>query len=621
MEQFKIIEAITDNQDYIREVTTRIFGELSEEQFQRLFSLFEWIEIKAGNQLIQQGDSPDHIYFLIYGRLTAALEDLNGSLKIMGEVVPGQAVGETGVMAEQERSAHVFAARDSVLIRLSREMLNKLGMEFPTLIMNLAKTVIRRTVDNSKKKQIASKINVAFLSTGHFPGIDDFFDKLIPVLNTYGKTRLVNWKGILQELNMSTEELNKSSQDYTVKIRLNKLLDSIESTSKYVLYYADESDKFWVDKIISHADVIYILKSPQGAEELTTLENKLFSDNLRNKLTAQNLIILHPNGDKRPQGTAEILKNRPVKLHHHIRLDNKQDIERIARFITGNTIGLALSGGGAKGLAHLGILMALKKRSIPIDYYAGTSIGTFAAAFGALDYSMDKMYSEGKVLAKFAPTRRRNMNFFPIISLMKGKHLDKFLDVHFGQYNLEDCWINSAHIASDLTKQEKVVIKTGLLSAAIRASISLPGIFPPAVHGNSLYIDGGLLENLPVEPLEELGINKQIVVTLQAAKQYELGYDVVPDSWEYFKQKYFKKKSVRVPNIASIIMQSMVLASISKYRNAIEKADLHLLPPVNKIGLLELDGFDKIVKIGNEYTESMLTDNIIQGLLGSDKDE
>lgn len=110
MEQFKIIEAITDNQDYIREVTTRIFGELSEEQFQRLFSLFEWIEIKAGNQLIQQGDSPDHIYFLIYGRLTAALEDLNGSLKIMGEVVPGQAVGETGVMAEQERSAHVFAA-------------------------------------------------------------------------------------------------------------------------------------------------------------------------------------------------------------------------------------------------------------------------------------------------------------------------------------------------------------------------------------------------------------------------------------------------------------------------------------------------------------------------------
>lgn len=612
MDQYKIIDPITEDQEYIKKITTSIFGELKEEQFQSLFPLFEWIEINAGNQLIQQGEKSEHIYFLVYGRLTAISEDLKGDFQVLGEVAPGQAVGETGVIAEQARSAHVFAARDSVLIRLSRAMLYKLGMQYPQLILNLAKTVIRRTVDNKRKKRRASTTNIIFLSSTPFHGIDIFFNELMPILNEYGNASLINQKKILKELNISAEELNKLSGDHALKIRLDKLLDSIESTSQYVIYYADESEDLWINKAISQADLIYLLKSPQAQDELTPLENKLFSDDFRYKLTSKELVILHPDGNSRPRGTAKILKNRPVKLHHHIRLDTKRDLERIARFITGNTVGIALSGGGAKGLAHVGILLGLRKKGIPIDYYAGTSIGTFISSFGALDYSDDKMLSEGRILSKLAPTRRKNMNFFPFISLMKGKHLDKLLDEHFGQFNMEDCWINSACIASDMTEKKKVIIKSGSISEAIRASISLPGVFPPAVHGNSLYLDGGLMENLPIEPLENVGIDKLITVTLQSTKKYELNYDVVPDSWEYFKQKFVSKKSLKVPTITSIIMESMVLASYSKYNEATEKADLNLHPPVNKIGLLDWDAYEEMVEIGQKYAESRLTDNRIK---------
>src|SRR5699024_7833668 len=117
-----------------------------------------------------------------------------------------------------------------------------------------------------------------------------------------------------------------------------------------------------------------------------------------------------------------------------------------------------------------------------------------------------------------------------------------------------------AYIASDMTEKKKIIMNSGSISEAIRASISLPGIFPPAVSGNSLYLDGGLMENLPIEPLEKAGVDKLIIVTLQSTEKHDINYDVVPDSWEYFKQKYVTKKTLEIPGITSIIMESMVLA-------------------------------------------------------------
>src|SRR5690606_1110548 len=119
-----------------------------------------------------------------------------------------------------------------------------------------------------------------------------------------------------------------------------------------------------------------------------------------------------------------------------------------------------------------------------------------------------------------------------------------------------------------------------------------PGLFPPAVHGNSLLLDGGLLENLPVDTLSEYPIGKIIAVTVHQKKSYNLNYTSVPDSWALIKQKFRKRKHrIKVPSISSIMMESIVLSSFSKYNDSLQMADLHIQPPLGKIGMMDWDAY------------------------------
>lgn len=615
MDQYIKIAPLSTDQNYIRKIITRIFGTLTDDQFDNLYPLFDWIQIAAGKQLIYQGEESNHIYFLVYGRLTAIYENQEGQSRILGEIVPGQAVGETGVIADQPRTAHVFAARDSILIRLSREMLYKLGNQYPVLIMNVARTIIRRGDQNSKGKSVIRRKNVVILSSNHSPIKSQFLEQLTSQLDIFGKITYLDLETIFMETGITSDDFSSVKVNYELNIRLQKKLDEIENASDYVIFYATESQSHWVEKVIAQADVFYILKEFTESEELTPSEEKMFSDHLEYRLTRKNLVLLHPNGDQYPQNTARFLKNRSLELHHHIRMDRISDIERLARFISGNAIGIALSGGGARGLAHVGILLGLREKEIPVDFFSGTSVGTFISAFGALDLSSQQLYDWGRVLAKEAPTRRKNMNIAPLISLMKGKHLDNLLEKNFGKYNIEDAWINSIYVASDLTNRTKVIISSGPMSNAIRASIALPGIFPPAVSNNSLFVDGGIFENLPVESLEVYPVNKIIAVTLHSTKKYNLEYDVVPEPWQYLRDRILGKRRLKVPTISTILMESMVLSSYSKYGESISKVDLHLHPPIHKIGLMEWDAYEDMVKIGQQYTNDIVDNEIRNQLM------
>ena len=615
MDQYRNISHLSTDQNYIREIISTIFGDLTDAQFESLYPLFDWMQMSAGKQMIHQGEESNHIYFLVYGRLTAVHENNTGETRILGEIIPGQAVGEIGVIAEQPRTAHVFAARDSVLIRLSREMLYNLGNQYPVLILNVAKTIIRRADQNSKGKTLVRRKNVVILSSHHSPLKAQFLDRLISSLGIFGKITYLDLETIAGKVGITSEEFLSLTDHDEIKIRLHKELDMIENTSDYIIFHAQENETYWRDKVIALADVFYLLKDFDEPEELTPTEVKLFSDRLEYQLTRKNLVLLHPHGDHLPVNTARFLKNRTLELHHHMRMDRHSDVERLARFISGHAIGIALSGGGARGLAHGGIILSLREKGIPIDFFSGTSIGTFFTVLGALDLSDEELEAHGSKLARKAPTRRKNMNVAPVISLMKGRDLDDFLESHFGQYNIEDIWINSIYVASDLTEKKKVIFKTGPVNVAMRASVALPGIFPPAVSKNSLYVDGALLENLPIDSMEKFPIGKKIAVTLHSTKKYKLEYDVVPESWSYLKDKYLGKKKYKVPSITTLIMESFVLASYSKYEELTQKADLHLHPPINKIGILDWKSHDKLVRIGRDYTDQVVTEDVRHQLM------
>jgi NTE family protein len=163
------------------------------------------------------------------------------------------------------------------------------------------------------------------------------------------------------------------------------------------------------------------------------------------------------------------------------------------------SIGLALSGGGARGLAHIGVYRVLEREGIPIDYLAGTSMGAVIAASIATGMSS----SDLERISRQITTRRSMLRLLdagvPNGGIVRGKRLMSFFEYQFGNKTFQDLSLPLSVIAVDIKSHKEVVFDKGKISLALRASTSIPGVFTPFELDGQLLVDGGLLNNMPIE--------------------------------------------------------------------------------------------------------------------------
>ncbi len=180
-------------------------------------------------------------------------------------------------------------------------------------------------------------------------------------------------------------------------------------------------------------------------------------------------------------------------------------------------IGLALGGGAAKGIAHIGVLKAFEEKKIPISYISGTSVGSIVAAY----YAFDKSYDDFLNLAK-------KLNYKDTISLTIPKKgffstnaIREMILKDLGDVKIEDAHIPLAICTTDIATGEQVVFYKGSLVDAICASICVPGAFIPQVIEGRTLVDGGITENVPVSPLEDMGAGIIVAVDLNGVQKYQ----------------------------------------------------------------------------------------------------
>ncbi|MBA7675303.1 hypothetical protein ES703_83533 [subsurface metagenome] len=234
-------------------------------------------------------------------------------------------------------------------------------------------------------------------------------------------------------------------------------------------------------------------------------------------------------------------------------------------------VGLALSGGGARGAAHVGVLTVLEKEGIPIDMIAGTSIGAIIGAF----------YTAGKDIGEIKDTilsltRRRMLSLvdptLPRTGFIKGKRIKHWLRSIIGDIDFEDLKIPFACTATDITTGEEVVIKQGSVVEGVRASASIPVIFTPAKWQDRYLVDGGLVDPVPVRVLREMGAEFVIAVNVNPY--------MADRTQEASKEQI---ENAKAPHIFSIIMRTL---NIMEYRVAIsglKQADVTITPKVGHI--------------------------------------
>ena len=251
-------------------------------------------------------------------------------------------------------------------------------------------------------------------------------------------------------------------------------------------------------------------------------------------------------------------------------------------------VGLALSGGAAKGLAHIGVLEILQKEGIPIDIIAGTSAGALVGSVFAQGKDMETIKKEALSLSgvrKIASLA--DLTWFKS-GLIKGKRIKDFLRrLIGGDVQFADTKIPFAVVATDINTGEEVVIKEGSVIEAVRASIAIPGIFTVVKWNGRYLVDGSLVNPMPVNVVRDMGADFVIAV------------NVIPDFAERASRvTHGGTKSPREPNIFSVMVQSIYIGTYTVLNSRLESADVTIKPHLVHIGPFDFHRIQECVRQG-----------------------
>ncbi|MEO5742004.1 MAG: cyclic nucleotide-binding domain-containing protein, partial [Vicinamibacterales bacterium] len=367
-----------------------LFGPVDDAMLQEIESVAEWVSLPQGRVLFDQGDPGEAAYILVNGRLQAIVRGSTGPGRAVGEIRPGETVGEMAIFTGEPRSARVIALRDSDLLMLDRSALDRLIAIYPQALMALTKLVINRLRQTQSDKLPDNGVRIiGVLPADPDVPLADFARQLTAALAPYGASRCLSSEDIDRLL--GTPGIARAPANDPGAPRIATLIDAEEARSRFVILVADADASSWNTRCVRHADRILLVaragEDPApGAVELEMLANAGVQPHL-----PTSLVLLHPQATEQPTGTRHWLAPRRLARHHHVRIGVTADIERVARFVTGRAFGITLSGGGARGFAHIGFLQALMEARIQIDMIGGTSMGAFISAEHSLGWSAETM--------------------------------------------------------------------------------------------------------------------------------------------------------------------------------------------------------------------------------------
>lgn len=589
---------------------TEVFGGLDRAALRELFAHLDPVHLAAGDVVLAADRVPDALHLLAYGRLAVHRA---GAVR---EIGPGQVVGAAALLAEAPAGTQVRAVRDSLVLRLGAAGFERVARAHPASLLGLCRALIRAEAAGSARATAADRgpapaTTIAVLAIGSGPVADravpdDVVPGLVAALAAPGATATAvgspDVDAALGAGAAGTEPADPRNG------RLLAWLHRVEAAHRYVVYRADDGDTEWTRRCLRQADRVLLVAragtdpSPGPAERaLAEVPGEQCRD----------LLVLHHPGTAAPSGTAAWLAERGITRHHHVRRDDPRDLARVARFLSGTARGLVLAGGGVRGFAHLGVMRALDEAGIPVDAVGGASIGSLMAGFYAagLDHpqrlrrACAAMVEQGSMVG-FTP---------PFVAVSSARKVTRLLREEPSFTGaVEDLWLPYFAVSASLSQAREVVHDRGPTWLAIRASIAIPGVYPPVHDGTQLLVDGGVMNNLPIDVMAGVvGDGPIVAVNLQPAgggrrPPPELGPSL--SGWRVLASRLnpFTPR-MRVPRIGDVVVRSMSLSSARLQRDRLAGRPVELLtPPVGRSGLLDFRAGPALVEPAYRYAVEAL---------------
>jgi NTE family protein len=593
----------------------------------------QWLSLPGGATLFSAGDPADALYVVLSGCLGVFSPAERRNRGLVGRVVAGDTVGEMGLISGRPRNAHVVALRDTELARLPADSFNRLFRQHPEAILRIARLTVDRLESSQSRTRAHSYAARTFTLLPQSVEVDvgGFAAELVKALSAFGRTELV-W--------------NVRAGTHT-----SHWFHRIESANEYVVYVAEANSGGWSSLCVRQADTLLLLaradsvvgpwatlvraqaapmapamsvmpeasatpvppttQAPPAAPRPCTAPTASTTPTPSAIPAASatptpsviptaprhaELILIH-DGDLARGAAARWLATMPAGMpHHHV--TSKSDVPRVARMLTGRGVGLVLSGGGARGFAHIGIVQALREANIPIDLVGGTSMGAILGAGVSLCWTIEELTDRFR--RSFVDAKPLRDYTLPFVSLVSGHKVTRLLQRAFGDVTIEDLPLDFFCVSSNLSTGHSEVHRRGELWRWLRASVAIPGVLPPVVHKGELLVDGGTMNNLPVDAMRDLGRGPVIGCDVGADRAFTTNVDDVdvPLPWQLIR--WMREKNHR-PNIFQILWRSGMVNSNAVTAAHREKTDLLLQPPLAQIDMLNWKGFDRAIAAGYEY--------------------
>ncbi|MDH4260897.1 MAG: patatin-like phospholipase family protein [Gammaproteobacteria bacterium] len=545
-----------------------LFSGLPKEIIDAAVAELEWITLPGDSLLFEAGEPADSVYFVVSGCLGA----FSAGGKLVGRIAAGESVGEMGLIVARPRAATVRALRDSDLARLSSGTFERVLLSHPAAILRLARLSVERLLENAPARSSAPAAPRTITVIPYDSTIDvaGLAANLVKALTQLGRVDLVG----------STRAGGHSSQWF----------HEVESRNNFVVYVAGPGDTAWNQLCVRQADVLVLAARARDEAGPWSCLNRDAHARQRAEL-----LLLH-EGAIVNGASARWRPTLPGAPCHHLR--GPADMPRIVRLMTHRAVGLVLSGGGARGFAHLGVVRALRENGVPIDMIGGSSMGGILAAGVAADWTNEELFERFR--RSFVETNPLSDFTWPLVSLVSGRKVGQLLRRELGDIDIEDLPLPFFCVSSNLTSGRVAVHQQGPLWRWLRASVAIPGVLPPVFHGGEVFVDGGTMNNLPVDVMRAMNRGPVIGVDVATDPTFTSDIDATeaPPLWNLFRRQRGRRKR---PNILQILWRSGMVNSTTSRQENRGQCDLLLMPPLESLDLLDWKSFARAIEIGYRH--------------------
>jgi len=503
--------------------------------------------VLAGEWLIREGDDAEDLYVVLRGRLRAVAGADGRTLRVLG---PGAAIGELALLTGSARSASVQAVRDSTLLQLGRGRFVELMERDSGFAAAVARELAAQL--QASGGLAAPPTRPALLTLRRVDAgvpLAAVASSLAHALSTYGPVEI-----------LGADAAGTSA------------VEQAEQENAHVLLVDETGAGVWSDLCARQADrtlLVAMADSPLPAEPSPDAD----------------LVVLGPSSGAALRALLDAVQPR---AHHRLATTEPSDpgAGRLARRLVGRALGVVLSGGGARGFAHIGALAELEADGIEIDRYGGCSMGSFIAAMAAAGWSPGDIRDRcDEELVRRSPF---NDYTLPRVALIRSRKAARMFDRLFGEMTIEELAKPLFTVSADLLSSRLVIHRRGSVTEAVGASMSIPGLVPPLSRSGRLLVDGGVLNNLPIDAMADSGEGP--IVAVDVVRRLEVSAEDEPP----------------LPSIMETLSRATVLGSVERAERNRELALLVITPEAQDIPLRDFRALDRAVEAGRAAARAAL---------------